>query len=72
MADTETWQTEARALLARAASMCAEHGVDLDSFVQGAVSSYFAARPGLKEHIEQMQLMAQLEAMRQAGRVADA
>ena len=70
--DTPSWQTEARELLARAAAICAEHGVDLDSFVQGAASAYFAAQPGLKEHIEAMQLVAQLEAMRRSGQVANA
>jgi hypothetical protein len=70
--DTPSWQTEARELLARAAATCAEHGVDLDSFVQGAVSAYFAARPGLEEHIRTMHLVAHLEAMRRSGQVATA
>ena len=76
MSDTieppNSWQIEVHELLARAAAKCVEHGVDLDPFVQGAVSAYFNARPGLKEHIETMHLVAHLEMMRQAGRIADA
>lgn len=75
MSDTtepKSWQTEVHELLARAAAMCVEYGVDLDPFVQSAASAYFNARPGLKEHIETMHLVAHLEMMRQAGRLADA
>lgn len=72
MAETPSWQTEAQELLARAAALCVEHGVELDSFVQGAVATYFAARPGLKEHIEAIHLAAHLEAMRRNGQLASA
>lgn len=68
----ETWQTEVSELLARAAQLCVEHDIDVDPFVRGAYSAYLDARPGLKEHLEELQLRAQLEEMRTAGRVASA
>lgn len=68
----QPWQTEVDELLARAAALCAENGVDLGSFVQAASSAYVEARPGMREWLEEMQLRAQLAHARQHGRVAEA
>jgi hypothetical protein len=70
--DKKSWQVEAGELLARAAALCAENEVDLDTFMRGAYSSYLDARPGLAEHIADLKLAAQLERMRTAGRIASA
>lgn len=70
--DKKSWQTEVSEMLARAASVCAEHGVDMEAFMSGAFSAYFEAQPGLREQIETMQLIAQLQELRQAGRIATA
>jgi len=68
----KTWQEEASELIARAAELCVEHGVDLDTFMRGAYSSYLEARPGLAEQLADQKLAAQLEVMRSAGRIASA
>ncbi len=63
------WQVEVSELLARAAGLCADQGADLDAFMKGAWSAYMAARPGLREHLEEMQLRTQLEQLRSAGKL---
>ena len=66
------WQVEVSDLLARAAGLCAEQGADLDAFMKGAWSAYMAARPGLREHLEEMQLRTQLDQLRSAGKLGRA
>ena len=68
----KSWQNEVSELLARAAKLCVANDVDVDPFVRGAYSAYLDARPGLKEHLEELQLRQQLEEMRNAGRIASA
>jgi len=70
--DDTSWQHEVSELLARAAKLCVEHEVEMDPFVRGAYSAYLDARPGLKEELAEQHLRAQLEEMRQAGRIANA
>jgi hypothetical protein len=69
---TNNWQGEVSELLARAAQLCIEHGIDVDPFVRGAYSAYVDARPGMREYLEELQLRATLEQMRDAGRIAEA
>jgi hypothetical protein len=66
------WQAEVGKLLTKAAALCAEHGVDLDTFIKGAWSAYVESRPGMREQLEETQLLDQLEEIRQAGRMAQA
>jgi len=66
------WQAEVSKLLTQAAALCVEHGVDLDTFMKGAWSAYVESRPGMREHLEEMQLRDQLEEIRQSGRMAEA
>ena len=42
------WQSEVGDLLTQAASLCVEHGLDVDTFLTGAWSAYVEARPGLQ------------------------
>lgn len=70
--DTKSWQAEVSELLARAAQLCVEHGVDVEPFVHGAYSAYVEARPGMREFLEELHLRAALEQMRDAGRIASA
>ena len=67
-----TWQTEVSELLARAAQLSADHGVDVDPFVRGAYSAYLDARPGMREWLEEMQLRETLDEMRKGGRMPTA
>jgi hypothetical protein len=66
------WQTEVGRLLSRAAALCVEQGVDVDSFMKGAWSAYVEARPGMREHLEELQLRDQLDELRKTGRMAEA
>jgi hypothetical protein len=66
------WQNEVSELLARAAQLCVDHDVEMDPFVRGAASAYVEARPGMREHLEELQLKATLQALRANGRIASA
>jgi hypothetical protein len=68
----KAWPAEVAHLLSRAAELCVEHGIDVDAFMRDAWSAYVDTRPGMREHLEEMQLRKQLEELRKAGRVADA
>ncbi|MBX3161810.1 MAG: hypothetical protein KF773_37960 [Deltaproteobacteria bacterium] len=68
----DSWIRELHALLARAAAMAVEHGVENDAFLRGAFAAYLDARPGLREELEHQQMVAELAALREAGRVASA
>ena len=70
--ENKSWQNEVSELLARAAQLCAENGVEMDPFMRGAASAYFEARPGMREYIEELQLKATLQSMRESGRIASA
>jgi hypothetical protein len=59
-------------LLNRAAALAASLDIDLDAWMKTAWSAYVDARPGLREHIEEMQIMAQINALRQSGRIGQA
>jgi hypothetical protein len=59
-------------LLAAAAEAAARAGTELDVFMSAAWSAFMAARPGLREQIEQIQLLNQLETLRQAGKLGQA
>ncbi len=66
------WQSEVAELLRQAAELCVENGVDVDTFMRGAWSTYVEARPGMREYIEDLQLRAQLDELRRAGLIAEA
>ncbi len=68
----KAWQSEVSELLIRAAQLCVENGVEMDPFMRGAASAYFEASPGMREYLEEMQLRATLQAMRDDGRIATA
>lgn len=66
------WDDEVGELLAQAAMLCVEHGLDADAFLRGAWSAYVQARPGLRDYLEELQLRAQLDALRESGRMGQA
>jgi hypothetical protein len=68
----KSWQNEVSDLLTRAAQLCVEHDVEMDPFVRGAASAYLEARPEMRELLEELQLKATLQAMRENGRIASA
>ncbi|MBE7453970.1 MAG: hypothetical protein HS111_35530 [Kofleriaceae bacterium] len=46
--------------------------VDLDAFMHAAWTAYVDARPGLRQHLEEMKLHLQLEALREQGQMPQA
>jgi hypothetical protein len=66
------WHAEVGQLLAQAAKLCVEHGVELDNFMKGAWSAYIESRPGMRDYLEEMHLIEQLDEARKAGRVGEA
>ena len=68
----QPWHAEVGDLLAEAALLCVEHGLDVDTFMRGAWSAYIEARPGLRDYLEEMQLRNQLDEIRKAGRMGEA
>ena len=67
-----SWDIELGDLLIRAAILCVEQGLDVETFMKGAWSAYVEARPGMRDQLEEMQLIAQLEELRRLGRMGEA
>lgn len=68
----QPWHAEVGDLLAQAAILCVQHGLDVDTFMKGAWSAYVEARPGLRDYLEEMQLRNQLDELRKLDRVGKA
>jgi len=66
------WYSEVGDLLSRAAELCVQHGLDVDSFMRSAWSAYVESRPGMREELEELQLRNQLEELRRLGRLGEA
>ncbi len=62
--------TEFQTLLARAAGAAGD--ADLDAFMRAAWEAFVTSRPGLREQLEEMRMLAQIEALREQGKVATA
>jgi len=63
---------ELDAILDRAAMMSVEHGDDPDEFMSAARDAYLRANPELREHVERTNMLAQMEALRRLGILAQA
>ena len=69
---TEPTSPVARGALHAAAASAVEAGVELDAWMQAAWSAYVEQRPGLRAHLEEVQLASQLDDLRQRGRIGQA
>ena len=67
-----SWDITVSRLLEQAALMCVQHGVDVDSFMNGAWSAYVESRPGMRAQLEEAHLREHLDWLRRLGRVAAA
>ena len=67
-----SWAIEIEALLTRAAELSVEHDVDPGAFMRGAWAAYVESRPGLRAHLEELELKQQLEELRSHGQVGEA
>jgi hypothetical protein len=66
------WHAEVSLLLSQAATLCVEHGVDVDAYMSGAWAAYVEARPGMRDQLEEMKLRDQLDELRKLGRMGSA
>jgi hypothetical protein len=64
-----SWPAEIYQLMIKAATIGADHGVELEQFMKGAWKSYMDARPGYAEFLVDQQLRAQLDTLRAAGKL---
>lgn len=70
--EDSTTPAELETLLTRAAAIAAENGIESESFMSAAWNSYLAARPGLREELEEKELKAQLRKLRKQGLIGTA
>jgi hypothetical protein len=68
----ETAITRLRAALLEAAEAAVQLGVDLEPWMQACWAAYVEHRPGLRQHLEDVQLANQIEELRQKGQVPEA
>jgi predicted type IV restriction endonuclease len=68
----EHWNIAVSVLLSQAASLCVQHGVEVEAFMNGAWSAYVEARPGMRDQLEEAQLRGQLDELRRLGRMGAA
>jgi hypothetical protein len=68
----KSWETAVSELLARAAELCVEQGVDMEAYMRSAASAFLEASPGMREYLEEQQLKATLQVLRDNGRMATA
>ncbi len=66
------WMSRLDRHLAQAAKLASEYGVPPDAFATAAWNAYLQEAPALAEHIEKMKFLANLEELRQQGRLAKA
>jgi hypothetical protein len=62
-------RADLREAFRRASALAGELGLDLDDYMRMAWQSYMDERPGLREQLEDIRLVAEIEAMRLAGKV---
>jgi hypothetical protein len=67
-----SWMDELGAILDRGAVMAAENGADPDQFMSAARDACLRANPELREQIERANMLAQMEALRRMGVLAQA
>lgn len=68
--DIESRKSPFRELLALAASAAGD--ADLDSFMRAAWAAFVEAHPGLRERLEELRFLAELENLREQGRIPEA
>ena len=66
------WQAEVGRLLSQAAALCVDQDIDVDNFMKAAWTAYVESRPGMRDHLEELQLRDQLDEIRKAGRMGEA
>jgi hypothetical protein len=70
MTKPEDWTEELETLLLHAADLSARHEVGKEAFMAAAWNAFLAARPGLREELEERELKSQLKKLRKQGMIA--
>jgi hypothetical protein len=70
--DQLTAASEISAILKRAAELAASNSVALETFVQAAWAAYMDAHPGLRQELEDRELLARLDKLRARGQLGTA
>ena len=70
--DASGWQTQLNQQLTAAAHVAIDEELDLNAFLRNAWVAYVEARPGMREHLEDVRIRAELEEMRGKGQIATA
>lgn len=68
--DNPTDLTELETLLLHAADLSARHDLSKEEFMAAAWNAYLAARPGLREQLEEREIKNQLKKLRKQGLIA--
>lgn len=63
---------EVKQALDAAAKLAAEHGLTLETFMPAAWAAFMDHNPGLRERLERERVIAQIDALRERGLVAEA
>lgn len=71
-APAEATAARLRATLHAAAVLAGDADLDLDAWMQAAWTAYVEHRPGLRAHLEEVQLANRLAELRQRGQVGQA
>lgn len=66
------WVSKLDRHLAQAAKLASEYGVPPDAFATAAWNAYLHQSPALAEHLEKVRFLANVEELRQHGRLAKA
>ena len=69
MTDEPTTNPDWETLMSQAAR---RYNGDADAFLRCAMAAYLDAHPGMREHLEELQLRDQLEKLRRSGLMAEA
>lgn len=59
-----------RAALTESAAAAVAAGLELETWMQAAWGAYMEQRPGLRAHLEEVQLTGQLDELRRQGKMA--
>ncbi len=70
MDNTTTDMTELESLLLRAADLSAQQDLSKEEFMAAAWNAYLAARPGLRQELEDREIKSQLKKLRKQGLIA--
>jgi hypothetical protein len=70
--DDSVEATTVKELMRRAARRAAERGASLESFMSAAYGAFLDINPDVREQLAEAQMLAEIQALRSAGKVGSA